>query len=485
MIKIQEAAPYPDYSTLISLKKAFGLPLHLISKEEVKRSLEAFQLVVDRHYPAAQVCFAVKSNPCRGAVRLMAELGAGIDSVSEYELLTALEEGIPPARIVCNGNAKTDRYLRLIVSQGCLCAVDNLHELDSLNALGKSTARPARILIRVSGMPLEGLTSADQSTAGPWTKFGFPHGELEPLLERILKLRFIDFEGFSAHIGTQICHAYGYDRLFDYLIDLAAISAAKGLPVKTLDLGGGYPLNYLPKADWLEFQARLRRQLRGELPTSEWVTWDNAPLGYTYLKGAPPPEGAEWIGKAYWTEHPGAEMFKRILTRIGEEGASVVERLKRLGTPRLIVEPGRALLSSAGCTAAEVVSTKKVLGNYVVALDMGIVNQGTNLITPDIFPVEILPRRDDDTPVEAFLAGRLCFTGDMISKVKVKLNRLPLPGDLALIKMTGAYCADHFASNSCGFPRPAKLAFDSRGIVEVWRKTDKPEDVFSESFEAS
>jgi hypothetical protein len=88
---------------------------------------------------------------------------------------------------------------------------------------------------------------------------------------------------------------------------------------------------------------------------------------------------------------------------------------------------------------------------------------------------------DGDQPTEAFLAGRLCFSGDMISKAKVSLNRRPSRGELFALYCTGAYGADHFASHSCGFPRPAKVAIHATGEVEVWRKPDRFEDVFGSS----
>ena len=127
---------------------------------------------------------------------------------------------------------------------------------------------------------------------------------------------------------------------------------------------------------------------------------------------------------------------------------------------------------------AEVRGVKDVLGNAVVSLDLGITNHGTNVITPDIFRAAVLPRRKDDRPIEAFLAGRLCLTGDMISKVKVRLNRAPRRGERIVLYATGAYSADHFASNSCGFPLPGKVAIDKSGLTTLWRRPEAFEDVF-------
>jgi len=114
-----------DLNTITKLNGQFGLPLHIYSKQVVRENAGSFQEVIERLYPNTQVCFAAKSNPCRGAIRLVSELGLGVDCVSEHELQAALQEGIPSERIICNGNAKTDAYLLMIAKHSLLTAVDN------------------------------------------------------------------------------------------------------------------------------------------------------------------------------------------------------------------------------------------------------------------------------------------------------------------------------------------------------------------------
>ena len=171
-------------------------------------------------------------------------------------------------------------------------------------------------------------------------------------------------------------------------------------------------------------------------------------------------------------------MLRHLLSQTDATGCTRSERLHAVGSPRLIVEPGRSLIAPAGVTLTTVAGVKEVLGHHVVALDMGINNHGTNLISPDLFPAAVWPRRADDVDVEAFLAGRLCFSGDMISKAKVWLNRLPASGDSFVLFHTGAYGADHFASRSCGFLIPPKVAIAEDGQVEVWRRPERFEQVF-------
>ncbi len=452
----------------------YGLPLHLFFVEEMERAAAGFRAVAERLYPTTTVLFAVKSNPCRGAVRAAARIGLGTDTASEHELRVALEEGVPPERIVCNGNAKTSRYVEAIVQSGATAAVDNEDELAELSRAAGKRGEPVEILVRFRGMPLSGFTAEDQTTASEWTKFGFPIDEASEVFARVAGAPGVRFAGISAHIGTQVADPTAYERLVVHFVALAREAEARGLRVARIDFGGGYPVSFLSREEWEAFQARLLVALR-QSGRGTAVSWNDLPMGYAAAgKKANP----AWVGKAYWSACPGAAMLEHLLTFRHPGGGTTVERLRELGSPGLVVEPGRSLAASAGVTLTEARGVKDVLGHRVVSLDLGITNHGTNLISPDIFGAAVLPRRDDDESVEAFLAGRLCFSGDMLSKVKVRLNRIPRPGERVAIFQTGAYSADHFASNSCGFPLPGKVAVRTDGRVELWRRPETFENVF-------
>ena len=456
------------------------LPLHLVFLEEMAENARGFQDVVRSMYPESVVAFAVKSNPCRGAVRAAQRLGLGADVASEYELLAALEEGIKPSAFICNGNAKSKEYLDMALHIGALIALDNEAEIELLEERARYGRATARVLVRFRGMPLSGLTSADQTTAADWTKFGFHIDEAEGLFSQIDSSDRLRFCGLSAHIGTQIAHPLGYELLLDQFLRLANLAVGLGLSVDCIDIGGGFPVTFLTDKEWKRLTARLLARLRGGSPVSEAVTWNDLPMGYAHL-AACNESGPRWIGKSYWSPLPGSRMLAHILEHRFDDGKTTVEHLTAIGRPQLIVEPGRSLMASAGITLAQAAGVKTILGHPVVSLDMGINNHGTNLISPDIFPAAVLPKRPGDRPVEVFLAGRLCFSGDMISKAKVELNRLPATGERCVVYHTGAYSADHFASNSCGFPLPAKVAIHSDGTTTLWRAPQTFTDVFGPS----
>ena len=465
---------------VISIKSAveqFGLPLHVLFLDEMEENARAFQEVASSLYPNTIVAFAVKSNPCRGAIRAASQLGLGVDAASEHELRAALEEGIDPHRITCNGNAKSDAYLADAMAAEALIAVDNEDELDRLEAIATEQGRSPTILVRFRGMPLSGLTSEDQTTASDWTKFGFHVDEAETIFRRLRAAEALQCAGISAHIGTQIADPSGYERLLGCFFRLIEVAAGADLPIRVIDIGGGFPVRFLGKTTWNRFTSRLLDRLRSAPDAAGAVTWNDRPMGYEHLASASL-VAPRWRGKSYWTEHPQSGMLEYLFRHEFQDGRTTVDRLNALGSPTLIVEPGRSLMATAGITLCQVMGVKTVLGHPVVSLDLGINNHGTNLISPDIFPAAVLPLREDDRPGEAFLAGRLCFSGDMISKAKITLNRIPSRGERLVLYHTGAYGADHFASHSCGFPRPAKIAVRSDGEVEVWRRAEDFEDVF-------
>ncbi len=187
-----------------------GLPLHVLFLEQFERNAAGFRRTLSETYPNGFAAFAVKSNPCRGAVRAAARSHLGADVASENELRMALEEGIPSDRIICNGNAKSSVYLKAAMREGCLLAVDNADELAELERSTAKAGKPIDILLRFRGMPLSGLTSDDQTTAADWTKFGFHIGEAPALFTRLVAQPRLRFRGVSAHIGTQIAHPDGY-----------------------------------------------------------------------------------------------------------------------------------------------------------------------------------------------------------------------------------------------------------------------------------
>jgi diaminopimelate decarboxylase len=116
-----------------------------------------------------------------------------------------------------------------------------------------------------------------------------------------------------------------------------------------------------------------------------------------------------------------------------------------------------------------------------MTLEMGVTNFGTALVYMPVQRWEIINDYDrkDPEPFETFVGGNLCFSGDMLAKYKVSLQRKPVRGDIVLIGNTGCYEAQFFASNANAFPRPARVLVDADGRLTVMRNRDTYEEIFS------
>ena len=90
------------------LAQRFGTPLYVIDERSLRQACTAYREALERHYPGPSLAvYASKANSSLAITAVVASEGLGLDAVSAGELLTALEGGMPPERIVLHGNNKS------------------------------------------------------------------------------------------------------------------------------------------------------------------------------------------------------------------------------------------------------------------------------------------------------------------------------------------------------------------------------------------
>ncbi|MCB1410279.1 MAG: diaminopimelate decarboxylase, partial [Rhodobacteraceae bacterium] len=95
---------------------AVGTPFYCYSQATLTRH---FQLFRDALAPMPSlVCFAVKSNANVAVLKVLGDLGAGMDVVSIGEYLRARAAGVPGDRIVFSGVGKTPTEMRMALQGG-------------------------------------------------------------------------------------------------------------------------------------------------------------------------------------------------------------------------------------------------------------------------------------------------------------------------------------------------------------------------------
>ena len=205
-----------------------------------RRLIEAMRragLEVHPHY-------AVKANDHLAVLALFAQEGAGADVVSEGELRKARHAGIPARRIVFSGVGKSPRELRLALAEDIgQINVESAEELEMLSALAAAEGRTARVALRVNP-DVDAGTHAKISTGRSHDKFGIPFDEAAALYARAAALPGIRPVGLAVHIGSQILSLAPYRDAFGRLAELVRTLRQQGLPVDSVDCGGGLGIPY-------------------------------------------------------------------------------------------------------------------------------------------------------------------------------------------------------------------------------------------------
>jgi diaminopimelate decarboxylase len=355
-----------------------------------------------------EVAYAAKAFWCRAMARWIAEEGLSLDACSEGELAVAAAAGFPAERILLHGNGKTPAELRAALAYGVgRIVVDAPGEVAQIAALA---TRRQRVLVRVTP-GIDARVHRAVTTGTEDQKFGLSiaSGAAAEVARRILRQPSLELAGVHCHLGSQIAGLDAFEAAARRLVAFAA--SLGGLP--ELNLGGGHAVSYRPGEHGLDITA----------------------------------------------------FAERITGVVAQECAA-----HGIGVPRLTVEPGRAIVASAGVTLYRVLAVKYGPRPFVV-VDGGMSDNPRPALYGSRYHVERVGgaagRRKLMTVV-----GRHCEAGDVL----VPDAWLPAdtrPGDLLAVPGTGAY-HHAMASNYNHLARPPVIAVrDGQAWPLIRRETDE------------
>ncbi len=143
---------------------------------------------------------------------------------------------------------------------------------------------------------------------------------------------------------------------------------------------------------------------------------------------------------------------------------------------KILIEPGRSLVGTAGVTIYTIGTVKEIPGvRTYVAVDGGM----SDNLRPMLYDAKytaVLPDRPDDEPdTTVTVAGSHCESGDILIR-DVELAS-PRVGDILLTPATGAY-GHSMANNYNGMPRPPVI-FCENGEAEVVVRRETWDDLMS------
>lgn len=231
-----EDVPIPEIAA------AVGTPFYVYSAATLTRHFRLFQeaLAGMDHL----VCFAIKSLSNIAVLKLLGDLGAGMDVVSGGEYRRARAAGVPGERIVFSGVGKTAEEMRLALSGGIRqFNVESENELRALSAIASQMGVTAPIALRVNP-DVDAKTHEKIATGKKENKFGIPIARAPQVYAEAARLPGIEVVGVDVHIGSQLTDLTPFEEAFTKVAELTRTLRAQGHDIRRVDLGGGLGIPY-------------------------------------------------------------------------------------------------------------------------------------------------------------------------------------------------------------------------------------------------
>ena len=233
---------------------------------------------------APLIAYAIKANGLPALLEEALRAGLGADAGSLGELELAARAGFAPAGRALNGNGRTAEEAAWVARHGvALVNADHVPELDLLERESAAAGVRLRVALRVNpGIATPGHRYV--STGGDEAKFGIGPGEALEAWAARARWPHLTLDGVQVHVGSQLMEAGPLERALDTVLELMKESAQRGAPLRLVNLGGGFGVNYSGTGGEFPLEEHARSVVERATPLAlEWVLepgrWLVAPIG--------------------------------------------------------------------------------------------------------------------------------------------------------------------------------------------------------------
>lgn len=378
-IKVEDYFAPETFKRMKAFADQQETPFVVIDKQTIADSYD--QLV--SCFPFAKIYYAVKANPATEITELLRDKGSNFDIASIYELDKVMKAGVAAERISYGNTIKKARDIRYFYEKGVrLFATDSEADLRNI----AKAAPGAKVYVRIL---TEGSTSADWPLS---RKFGCNPDMALDLLILAKQLGLVPY-GVSFHVGSQQRDIDVWDAAIAKVkVIFERLKEEDGITLQMINMGGGFPANYIQRTNSLE----------------------------TYAE----------------------EIIRFLKEDFGDE------------LPEIILEPGRSLIANAGILVSEVVLVSRKSRTAVERWVYADVGKFSGLIeTMDEaikFPIWTEKKGEME---EVVIAGPTCDSADiMYENYKYGLPLNLAAEDRLYWLSTGAYTTSYSAVEFNGFP---------------------------------
>ena len=205
-------------------------PCLVVDLDVVARNYDAFRLAL----PEADVYYAVKANPDRAILDLLATRGSSFDCASVAEIRMALDAGVGADRISFGNTIKKEADVARAHALGVsLFAVDCVEEVAKVAraALGSS------VFCRI-------LTDGEGAEWPLSRKFGCSVPMASDVLAEAARNGLVA-AGVSFHVGSQQTDLTAWERALSDAKSVFDEMRVRGVELRLVNMGGGFPTRYL------------------------------------------------------------------------------------------------------------------------------------------------------------------------------------------------------------------------------------------------
>jgi len=224
-----------------ALAERFGTPLYVYSASAIESSFDRLRSAFAELNP--RLHYAVKANGNLSILRLLIARGASMDVVSGGELERALHAGARPDGIVYAGVGKTEDEIRSALGRVGLFNVESEQELERIAALARERRTCAEVCLRVNP-DVDAHTHKYTTTGKKENKFGISLETSERLFRSFHRHEHVRIVGIHMHLGSPIASPRPYEEAIGIALSLTDRLGADGIELNTLNIGGGYGVDY-------------------------------------------------------------------------------------------------------------------------------------------------------------------------------------------------------------------------------------------------
>ena len=218
-------------------------PFYYYDTQLLRQTLAVINKEVAK-YQNFEVHYAVKANANPKILKIICQAGLGVDCVSGGEIQAALAAGFQADKIVYAGVGKSDWEINLGLDHDIFCFnVESEAELNVINELARVRDKTARVALRIN--PNIGAhTHANITTGLAENKFGIDMDDMEPIINKMGKMKHVTFIGLHFHIGSQIIDMGDFNALCNRINELQKKLEQHHINIKNINVGGGLGISY-------------------------------------------------------------------------------------------------------------------------------------------------------------------------------------------------------------------------------------------------